>query len=92
MAELDLGAAVSAVVSAFQSAGDLVSDGKKKKSTWRRKSSANEMREKLLHDTLQTAADQIARAYRSGTEEFGLGYQSGDGMSSTWKCDAFGLT
>jgi hypothetical protein len=80
MADLDIGAAISAVVSAFQSAGDLISDSKKKKLGWRRKASANEMREKLLHDTLHTATDQITRAYQSGSEEFGLGYQSGDGI------------
>jgi hypothetical protein len=64
---MDVGSAVSAVISTFQSARDLVVDSKKKKHLgWRKKSSSAVGREKHIQDALQSAAEQIRQAYQSG--------------------------
>jgi hypothetical protein len=69
---MDVGSAVSAVISTFQSARDLVTDTKKKHHLgWRKKSSATAGREKHIQDALQSAAEQIGQAYHSGSAQDG---------------------
>lgn len=83
MATLDVNAAVCAITSSLQAAGDLLADAKKKKSSWRRKPSVGMEREKMIQETLTLAAHQIEQAYESGVSVFGVSFRNGDGMYSS---------
>jgi len=82
MAALDVGATVTAIVSALQASVDIVTDTRNKKSGWRWKSTASSGHDRLIQDALGSAVDQISKAYAQGNEDFGFEYRQGDGMYS----------
>ncbi|KAF1983702.1 hypothetical protein K402DRAFT_161117 [Aulographum hederae CBS 113979] len=75
MSDLDVAAAVSAVISNFHAGAELV---KQKKKGLRKRKSEQALKEKLLFISLQNGEEQISERYRSDHTELGARYARGD--------------